>query len=33
MEKELQVFFEKLLGLEEPWYIIEVEQKEQVVHI
>ena len=33
MEKELQVFFEKLLGLEEPWYISEVEQKEQVVHI
>ena len=33
MEKELQVFFEKLLGLEEPWVISEVEQKEQVVHI
>jgi len=33
MEKELQIFFEKLLGLVEPWVIREVEQKEQVVHI
>jgi len=32
MDKESQDFFEKLLGIADPWYIREVEQNEQGIH-